>query len=65
MIFMHNETGFLYEFLVGSLENIGLYSHYSGQPAYAIGGFVLYGIGTPVEVKVSEIQDKFTFIGFL
>jgi hypothetical protein len=65
MLFLHNETGELFEFLLLSVEETGLKYTLSGAPIFTIGEFTLYGKGKPKSLSVSEFANHFTLIGLL
>jgi hypothetical protein len=65
MIFMHKETGELYELLVVSLEEVGLVSTFDKRSAYGIGDFALYGLADPRQLASQEFSDYFECLGFL
>jgi hypothetical protein len=65
MIFMHKETGELYELLVVSLEEVGLVSTFDGRSAYGIGDFALCGLTDSRPLASQEFSDCFECLGFL
>lgn len=65
MIFMNKETGDLFELMILSLDDNGMTYVVSGQPAYGMGEFTLYGNGSTGVCRYSEMGEKFHFIGVL
>ena len=64
MIFMHKESGELFELLILSVDETGLV-YYTDTPVYRIDKFTLYGDCVSQGDLISEFTNNFEFIGFL
>lgn len=65
MIFMHRETGELYELLILSVEDVGLIYPADDRRAYGIGDFTLYGFEDPQRLTSGEFTEHFECLGWL
>lgn len=65
MLFMHNETGSLYELLILSISEDIFTNIPDGRQAFRLADFTLDGLGEMHSMKYYEFADNFTFIGFV
>ncbi len=68
MIFMHNETGDLYELLILSLDDSNNENFIqTGKRAFRMGEFTLYGQykGPVGQLSCSDFCEQFTFVGII
>jgi hypothetical protein len=62
---MHNETGNFFEMLLVSVTDDCFTYTTTGQQAFRIGQITLYGKGEINLMKMSDLAENFTFIGFI
>ena len=65
MIFIHKESGELFELMITALADLGESEISTNNKAFRVGNFTLYGSGDHKKVKLSEIGLNFEFIGVL
>lgn len=63
MIFMHNDTGGIYEILIKNLN--GTFNYGDDLKCFQIGEIVVHGLSVPEVFYPNEMPEKFTFIGWV
>lgn len=65
MVFMHKESGELYQMLIVSASETDIIRIADDADCFELNDFTLIGSGVAQEAKKSEIQDQFEFLGLI